>query len=185
MAAQATEIGHPSGAEVVIGRVARPFGRRGEVVVEPLTDGCERFFDLDSAEIGLPGAPGARRRIESVRILRGRPVVRFDGITDIGGAESLRRAEIRIAETERAPLAPGRYYHDDLIGLRAEDRSGAPLGEVVGVEDTAGPCLLVLRGEDGSEDLVPFVEALCETVDLPGSRIVMRLPDGLRGLNAD
>ena len=185
-AGNATESGLPAGkpsAEVVIGRVARPFGRRGEVVVEPLTDRCDRFFDLESAEVGLPGAEGVRRPLASVRILKGRPVVRFDGVTDLPAAEALRRSEIRIREEERAPLRAGRFYHDDLVGCRAEDLRGVRLGEVIGVEDTAGPCLLVLRREDGGEVLVPFVEALCREIDLEAARIVMALPEGLVELN--
>lgn len=187
----ATESGLPPGdpspeeppAEVVIGRVARPFGRRGEVVVEPLSDGCDRFFDLETAEVGLPGAEGVRRALASVRILKGRPVVRFDGVADIAAAEALRRSEIRIREEERARLGAGRFYFDDLVGCRAEDPGGDPLGEVTGVEDTAGPCLLVLRREDGGEALVPFVEAICPEVDLEAARIVMALPEGLAEVN--
>ena len=169
-------------AEVVVGRVVRPCGRRGEVVVDPLTDAA-RFFDIETAEVGVPGADGVRRSLESVRLHRGRPVVRFSGVGDIGAAEGLRDMEIRIRASERAPLADGRFYQDDLIGCRAESGGGEPLGEIVGVEDTAGPCLLVLRSRDGSEDLVPFVEALCVSVDPASRRLVLDLPAGLLGLN--
>ena len=175
-------------ADVVIGQVVRPFGRRGEVFVEPLTDDPGRFFEIGSAEVGLADQPGTRRGLESVRIHKGRPVIRFDGITDIGSAESLRGMEVRIGEAERAPLPEGRYYSDQLVGCRAETDEGAPLGEIVDTLDTAGPSLLVLRGPDGSEDLIPFVEALCVLVDPPtgetAGRVVLNVPDGLLGLNA-
>ncbi len=175
-------------ADIVIGQVVRPFGRRGEVFVEPLTDDPGRFFEIGSAEVGLADQPGTRRGLESVRIHKGRPVIRFDGITDIGSAESLRGMEVRIGEAERAPLPEGRYYSDQLVGCRAETDEGAPLGEIVDTLDTAGPSLLVLRGPDGSEDLIPFVEALCVLVDPPtgetAGRVVLNVPDGLLGLNA-
>ncbi len=175
-------------ADVVIGRVVRPFGRRGEVFVEPLTDDPGRFFEIESAEIGAADRPGTRRGLESVRIHKGRPVIRFDGITDITSAESLRGMEVRIGEAERVPLPEGRYYSDQLVGCRAETEEGAPLGEIVDTLDTAGPSLLVLRGPDGSEDLIPFVEALCVRVEPPtretAGRVVLNIPDGLIGLNA-
>ena len=178
----------PETADVVIGQVVRPFGRRGEVYVEPLTDDPGRFFEIGSAEIGLVDQPGTRRGLESVRIHKGRPVIRFDGITDIASAESLRGMEVRIGEAERAPLPEGRYYSDQLVGCRAETEDGAPLGEIVDTLDTAGPSLLVLRGPDGSEDLIPFVEALCVRVEPPtqetAGRVVLNIPDGLIGLNA-
>ncbi|MDE2972256.1 MAG: ribosome maturation factor RimM [Acidobacteriota bacterium] len=174
-------------ADVVIGEVVRPFGRRGEVFVEPLTDDPGRFFEIGSAEIGPSDQPGTRRRLESVRIHKGRPVIRFDGITDIASAESLRGMEVRIGEAERVPLPEGRYYSDQLVGCRAETEEGAPLGEIVATLDTAGPSLLVLRGPDGSEDLIPFVEALCVSVELPAAetagRVVLNVPEGLLGLN--
>ena len=175
-------------ADVVIGQVVRPFGRRGEVFVEPLTDDPGRFFEIGSAEIGPAGQPGTRRGLESVRIHKGRPVIRFDGITDIASAEALRGMEVRICEAERSPLPEGRYYSDQLVGCRAETEEGAPLGEIVDTLDTAGPSLLVLRGPDGSEDLIPFVEALCVRVEPPTTetvgRVVLNIPEGLLGLNA-
>ena len=178
----------PEAADVVIGQVVRPFGRRGEVFVEPLTDDPGRFFEIGSAEIGPADQPGTRRGLESVRIHKGRPVIRFDGITDIASAESLRGMEVRIGEAERARLQEGRYYSDQLVGCRAETEDGAPLGEIVDTLDTAGPSLLVLRGPDGSEDLIPFVEALCVRVEPPtretAGRVVLNVPDGLIGLNA-
>ena len=162
--------GPETAADVVIGQVVRPFGRRGEVFVEPLTDDPGRFFEIGSAELGPSDQPGTRRGLESVRIHKGRPVIRFDGITDIASAETLRGMEVRIREAERAPLPEGRYYSDQLVGCRAETEEGAPLGEIVDTLDTAGPSLLVLRGPDGSEDLIPFVEALCVSVEPPRRR---------------
>ena len=176
-------LGAEEPADVVVGRIARPFGRRGEVVVEPLTEDPRRFFDLAAAEVGPAGGDGVRRTLDSVRIHKGRPVVRFSGVTDISGAESLRASEVRIRPSERAPLSESRYYHDDLVGCRAESREGEPLGEIIAVEDTAGPSLLVLRTPAGSEDLVPFVEALCVVVDIERARVVLDLPEGLLGLN--
>lgn len=174
--------------DVVIGQVVRPFGRRGEVVVEPLTDDPGRFFEIESAHVGPPGEPGTRRSLESVRIHKGRPVIRFDGVTDITSAETLRAMEVRIGETERAALPDGRYYSDQLVGCGAETAEGTPLGEIVDTLDTAGPSLLVLRRPDGSEDLIPFVEALCVRIEPPAGetagRVVLDIPDGLLGLNA-
>ena len=174
-----------SPADVVVGRVARPIGRRGEVVLQPLTDDPARFLELETAEVGPPGQKGIRRSLESVRIHKGRPVVLFAGISDISSAETLRNLEVRIQSSERVPLPEGRYYSDDLVGCKAESEEGVPLGEIVGTLDTAGPSLLVLRGPDGSEDLIPFVEALCISVEPEAGRVVLSVPDGLLGLNRE
>ena len=177
-----------SPADVVVGRVVRPFGRRGEVVVEPLTDEPGRFLEFATVEVGSPDRRGTRRSVESVRIHKGRPVVRFAGINDITSAETLRNLEVRIREAERAALPKGRYYSDELVGCRAESEEGDHLGEIVNIVDTAGPCLLVLRRPEGTEDLIPFVEALCVSVEPPSGdttgRVVLDVPDGLLGLNA-
>ena len=171
-------------ADVVVGQIVRPFGRRGEVFVKPLTDDPGRFLEIEDAEVGSPGQPGTRRSLESVRVHKGRPVILFDGISDIDSAETLRGMEVRIRDAERAPLPEGRYYSDQLVGCKAESEEGVHLGEIVDTLDTGGPSLLVLRGPDGAEDLIPFVEALCVLVEPEAGRVVLNVPDGLLGLNA-
>ena len=171
------------GATVLIGRVGRPFGRRGEVFVEPLNGDPARFHEMESAVVVPPGRPARRMALRSARIHKGRPVARFARMRTIDDAESLRGSDVRVSASELPELPPDRFYCDDLIGCRAETPDGAPLGEVTDVVDTAGPGLLVLSNPDGGEDLVPFVAALCVTVDLPRRRLVLDLPEGLVGLN--
>lgn len=171
------------GATVVIGRIGRPFGRRGEVFVEPLNGDPARFRDMASAVVVPPGRPARRVAFRSTRIHKRRPVVRFAGARSIDDAETLRGSEVRVSASELPELPRDRFYCDELIGCRAETPDGAPLGEVTDVVDTAGPGLLVLVGPEGGEDLVPFVAALCVTVDLTRRRLVLDLPEGLLGLN--
>ena len=175
--------GRVPAANIVIGFVGRPFGRYGEVFVEPVNGDPTRFERIEAAVVAPPSEPGRRLGLASVRCHRARPVVRFSGVRTIGDAEALRGAEVRIPTSELPPLPPDRYYCDDLVGCCAESPDGRFLGKVSGVLDTAGPGLLVLRAPDGSEDLVPFVRAFCVAVDLAAKRLVLELPDGLLGLN--
>ncbi len=170
-------------SEVVVGVIGRAFGRRGEVFVEPLNGDPERFSGVRYLGVAVPGEPARRMEVLSSRILKGRPVLRFEGADDVSGAEALRRREIRMPESELEELAEDAFYFHELIGCRAESVSGEPLGEVAGVEEAGGGLLLVLRRPDGGESLVPFVEGICPEVDPAARRILMDPPEGLLGVN--
>jgi len=162
---------------VLIGRVVKPQGRHGEVLVEPLSDRPDRFPTLRRAF--APGPAGGIRELHvtACRSHKRRFALKLEGIDSIEGAEGLRGAELRIAEEELAPLPPGSFYHHQLEGLRVEDEHGAELGQVEGVMDTgAGAKVLVVRGASG-ETLVPFAETFVEKIDVPRGRIVVRRPE--------
>ena len=162
---------------VLIGRVVKPQGLRGEVLVEPLSDRPDRFPTLRRAFV-----PGPAGGVREVRVTACRPHKRhfaltLEGIDSIEGAEGLRGAELRITEEELAPLPPGSFYHHQLEGLMVEDEHGVELGRIEGVLETgAGAKVLVVRGASG-ETLVPFAEAFVEKIDVPGGRIVVRRPE--------
>ncbi len=170
-------------AEVVVGIIGRTFGRRGEVFVEPLNGSPERFSGIRFIRVGRPGIAAVRREILSSRVLKGRPVLRFDGVEDIGSAEALRGHELRVPESEREPLPEDAFYFDELVGCQAESPAGASIGEVAAVEEAGGGVLLVVRRPDGGEALIPFVASICPVVDSAARRIVMDPPDGLLGVN--
>jgi len=167
---------------VTVGRVIRPHGRRGEVVVAPETDrAAERF---------RPGAPLFRQRgpgaaaveIRSSRALRDRWVLGFAGVESIEDAEGLRGLELKIPADALRELGPGGYYTHDLVGCAVETVQGTAVGCVEEVRFGPGAQLLVVQGADG-EVLVPLAERICVTVDVAGRRIVIDPPDGLIELN--
>lgn len=162
---------------VLVGRVVKPQGRRGEVAVECLSDRQERFAGLRRAfvadERGLP---------RELRVLRawphkGRFVLELEGVDSIDAAERLRGAELRIPEHELPPLPQGAYYHHQLVGLRVLDQAGAALGVVAEVVETGAEArVLVVRGEQG-ETLLAFAEAFVRSVDLERGQLVVRRPE--------
>jgi 16S rRNA processing protein RimM len=162
---------------VLVGRVVKPQGRHGELAVLPITDRADRFPRL--AHVFLPAAGGEARevRVERVWPHKGRFVVKILGVDSIDAAEALRGQELRIAEEELAELPQGSYYHHQLLGLRVEDVTGAPLGVVEDVQETGAEArVLVVRGEQG-ETLVPFAVSFVRDVDLPRRRLVIERPE--------
>ncbi len=161
---------------VAIGRVVKPQGRKGELVVEPLSDRPERFPSLRRAY--LPAAAGAAREVAVMSCWphKGRFVLKLQGVDSIDAAEAFRGLELRIAPEELQALPPGSYYHHELIGLAAEDPAGRPLGRVAAVMETGATPVLVLRGPAG-ETLIPLAEAFVLSVDVATGRLVAQVPE--------
>jgi 16S rRNA processing protein RimM len=164
---------------LVIGRIVRPHGIRGEVVVEITTDEPESRYPVGAALATDPAQRGPLT-VEAVRPHQGRLIVAFAGILDRDGAEALRGVRLWVESADLAPPADPDEFHDfQLVGLRAVDDAGVVLGEVVDVEHGPAADLLVLRRPDGGRALVPFVKAIVPEVDVVGGRVVLHPPEGL------
>ena len=177
-----------STTEVVIGRIGRPHGVKGEVSVEVRSDEPERRF-ADGSVLGTRTprglAPTRPDQPASLTVLRtrwhqARLLVTFAELADRTAAEAVRGltlvTEIDLSE---APEDPEEFYDHQLVGLAAVTTDGAPVGEVTDVIHGAGQDLLALRTPDGREVLVPFVTALVPVVDVPGGRLEVADRPGL------
>jgi 16S rRNA processing protein RimM len=167
---------------VVVGRVARAHGNRGEVIVNPETDFPETRFRTGSELRVRRGDAIETLRVAGVRHHQGRPIIAFNEVTTMDGAEALAGAELRIDSEAIVPLLPGEFYRHELVGCRVETTDGRDLGEVRGVEAGPGLDRLVVGGARG-EILVPLARDICVTIDPGARRIVIAPPDGLLELN--
>jgi 16S rRNA processing protein RimM len=167
---------------VVVARIARPHGLRGEVVLNAETDFPEERFAVGSRVLTLAAGRVEALTIRSLRFQKGRPVVTFDGIGTLTDAEPLAGRELRVPESALAPLPEGVFYQHDLIGCRVETTAGQVIGDVTRVDGAGARSLLVVAA-DGGEELIPLAEEMCPVIDPAGRRIVIAAPDGLLGLN--
>jgi len=167
--------------EVLVGVLGRPHGVRGEVSVELRTDEPDRRF-ADGQVLRIED--GDRElTVVGHRQVGTRFLVRFAGISDRTGAESLRGAPLvtDVAGTE-PPSEPNEFYDRQLVGLAVVDGAGRNRGQVTGVVHRAAQDLLEVETGDGDLRLVPFVAELVPEVDLAARRV--RVAD-VGGLLAD
>lgn len=175
--------------EVVVGRLGRPHGVRGELTVELRTDEPERRFApgarllLRRAPTG-PGrsagpAPGSLT-VAATRWHQDRLLVSFEELADRDRAEAARGWLLAVTVSPgEAPEDPEEYYDHQLVGLRVTTTDGRPVGTVGEVLHSGAQDLLVVR-RDGREDaLVPFVTALVPEVDVAGGRLLVADRPGL------
>jgi 16S rRNA processing protein RimM len=176
----------------VLAHLVRPQGRHGEILADILTDFPERFAErkrlfLIPSEHGKGSAPENHPSreiiLEDYWLHKGRIVFKFAGIDSINDAETLRGLAVAIPARERAELTDGSVYIDDLIGCEVVDleKSSESVGRVVEVDREAS--LLVVKGANRAEVLIPFVQAYLTKMDLDAKRIEMRLPAGLLDIN--
>ena len=166
--------------DVVVGRIAKAHGIRGELSVDVRTDSPDQRFAVGSA-LTTKLRDGSRREltIAAAREHSGRLLVRFEQVLTRDVAESLRGA-LLLVDTDALPPTtdPEEFYDHELAGLRAELVDGTVLGKVVEVVHSAASDLLELD-VDGRAVLVPFVHAIVPVVDVAGGRVVLDPPEGL------
>ena len=165
---------------VLVGRVARAHGNKGQVIVNPDTDFLDERFRAGG--VLLVGPDGTERRIRAVRFQKGRPILAFDGIETMNDAEALAGAELKVARTPADSLPEGTFFHYDLIGCDVVDTRGETIGTVTAVEGTMEMSRLVVAGARG-EVLIPLVAAICTEIDVARRRIVADPPEGLLAVN--
>jgi 16S rRNA processing protein RimM len=165
----------------VVGRIARPHGIRGQVVVNLETDfPHERFHP--GAEFFVNGSTSDRLVIATVRFHNERPIIGFEGVTDMNQAIALAGRELRIPVEQLTSLPPDMFYRHDLVGCAVNAADGSSIGTVTDVEGTLGGSRLVVTTDRG-EVLVPLVAEICRSIDVAGKRIVIEPPEGLLELN--
>ena len=171
---------------VTVGRIVRPHGHRGSVVVAPETDFAAERFKAGAELFWRRGEDAAEStvRIAESREHQGRWVVALEGVTSMNEAETLRGIELKVPADARHPLEAGAYYVHDLEGCTVVTSSGVSVGRVAGVQFGSGAPLLQIVDERGGEVLVPMVEGICREIDPDGKRIVIDPPAGLIGLNS-
>lgn len=193
---------------VLVARILRARGNKGEVAAEVLTDFPERLAKLQDIFLGDPHGKSEPRRTEVKscwlsRNHRGQIVFHFAGVNSISEAERLRGFEVLLPLEQRVNLPAGQYFVSDLIGCNVFETpgSGGPvvasspcsLGEAPALlgtvrdvqfpgEEMPGTPLLEVDTSQG-ELLIPLAEDICTKIDLGGRRIDVVLPKGLIDLN--
>lgn len=170
--------------EVVVGRIGKPHGIRGEVTVDVRTDEPDQRFAVGTTLRAEP-PKGSASTLTSVTVAssrwhQGRLLLTLEELADRNAAEAARGLVLHATiPADARPEDPDEYYDHQLVGLAAHDEDGTALGEVRRVVHGGAQDLLEIRTPDGRDTLVPFVKALVPEVDLAGNRVVVADRPGL------
>jgi len=162
---------------VEVGRIRRPHGVHGALLIEPESDVPTRFSPGSRLLLEGPGAQLRPITVRSSSAHRGGLLVEFDELTDRDAVESLRGRRLQVPLDQVPPRPAQGWYHFELLDCRCHDKRGGELGTVVAVlEDGGGTMLRVEQEERGV--LIPFVQAFITAVDVEAGTIELDLPEG-------
>jgi 16S rRNA processing protein RimM len=192
---------------IIVARILRARGNKGEVAAELLTDFPERLTKLPEVLVGQFAGNAEPRRIAVKSCWlsqnhRGQAVFHFEGVNSINDAEKLRGQDVLLPFEQRVTLPAGQYFVSDLIGCSVFAQPSEPpvvssspcslaeapafLGTVLDVqfpgEELTGTPLLEVQTSQG-EVLIPLAIDICTRIDTTARRIDVLLPEGLRDLN--
>lgn len=165
--------------QLVVARIGRAHGIKGEVTVEVRTDEPELRLGPGAVLATEPASVGPLT-IETGRVHSGRLLLRFDGVSDRSGAEALRNT-LLIAEIdpEELPEDPEEYYDHQLMDLDVVLADGTEIGRITEITHLPSQDLFIVERPDGSEVMIPFVEKIVTEIDLEEQRAVITPPPGL------
>jgi 16S rRNA processing protein RimM len=170
----------PSGF-VVIAKIVKPQGNRGEVAAEIWTDFPDRFQLVKEVLLQKWQEQPQTFKLESFWFHKKRVILKFLGVDSRSMAEGLRECEVKIPESQRMPLSEGTYYQHELLDCVVKDIQGRPLGKISEIVGTEGNYLLKVSRDTG-DFLIPFAQSVLVRASIKDKELVCDLPEGLEDL---
>jgi len=163
---------------VTVGRIERPFGVKGEVKVQPLSDVPGRFEGLKSVSLRAKNGQALETSVTHVRRAGAGFILGLTGLTTPEDASLWRGGFIRTIRGAVPELPNGQYYECDLIGLAVFTEESQPIGVLEEIWDLPGNPVFVVR-QGPKEILIPAAKELISNIDLEARKMTVRLIDGL------
>jgi 16S rRNA processing protein RimM len=172
---------------VAVGFIAKAFGIKGDVIVEPLTDVPDRFRSLE--RVYLVAEPLARgtangepmsTSITTVQAEQRGVRVRFGCAMDRTAAEKLVGLLVMVPPEEMVQLPPGTFFVHQIIGFRAIDEAGALLGTLKDVLRYPAHDVYVIAAEGKQDLLVPAVSEFVRNIDPAARTVTVRVIEGMQ-----
>lgn len=161
---------------LVVGKLRKPHGLRGEVLMEVITDFPERLKPGVEVFMGEDLQP---LHIQSTRWHKQLLLILFNEYHDPESAGECRNQLVYVPTVDRPALPEGEYYQHQLIGLRVISSDGDDLGSIEKILDTGANDVLILRSPQGSEILLPMIESVIGEIDLEQGEMRVNLLPGL------
>lgn len=167
-------------ALIVVGRVRKPHGLKGELAIFPLTDTPDEVFVRDRVlwAITLAGEPVSQVTVATARGYHREWLLRLVGREQREAVEDLRELFLAVPRSELPALDEGEVYQQDLVGFVVEDPAGVSLGLVTAVYDLPAGLTLEVQGP-AREFLLPFRSEYIQRTETATRRLVVTLPEGL------
>jgi 16S rRNA processing protein RimM len=164
-----------------VGKIVNTQGIRGEVRVWPQTDFPDVRFKAGNRLLLIPPEPGEPLTVEiqSAREQKNVFILKFIGFDNINDVEKLKGWELKVGETERAPLAEGEYYVRDIVGCAVVTDEGETLGTITDVLTPGANDVWVVKRAGGKEVLLPVIDDVVLDVDVTGKIVKVHVMEGL------
>ena len=161
---------------MVAGRIVRPHGVRGQVIVEPASDLIQRVRPGQAVQLGEGGRTS---RVVSLQPYQARYLVSLEGYETREAAETLRGRLMECPFEDLGPLPEGVYFRWQIVGLRAVTDEGTDLGEIVEVLSTGANDVYEVLQADGKRVLLPAISSVVQEIDLEHGLARVHLLPGL------
>jgi 16S rRNA processing protein RimM len=161
---------------LMIGKLRRPHGVRGELWLELVTEHPERIH------AGVPVFIGDKKTEVSVSSIHAADklwLVSFADYNDCQMVEGFRNQRVYIQARQAAPLAAGRYYHHEIIGMKVYTETHDLIGVVDEILVTGANDVYVVKSDDGTEILVPAIKSVIMEIDKEAGCMVVRQQEWL------
>lgn len=167
---------------VTIGKIVGVHGVNGTMLLFPLTDFPERFFNMKKLTLEKPGVPSQIVNVTKLLPYEGKDTffLQIENVSDRTLAESFKGSFVTVSKEERVELSDDEYWIDDIVGLKVIDNAtGAELGLVHEVLQTGSNDVYLIKTEEGQIRPIPSLASTINKVDIQEGVMLVTIPEGL------
>ena len=163
-----------------VGKIVNTHSLKGEVKVISSTDFEEERFKKGSKLLITRGNQLIREVVvQSYRNHKNFLLVKFEGIDSAEEAEKLKNLQIKIDSDEVGELEENEFYFHEIIGCQVFDENDRNLGEIIDILTPGANDVWVIKGENGKEILIPYIEDVVKKIDITNKKVNIEVMEGL------